>query len=93
MQSSPFKLIGGRLTYFQQSPGPQLLFEVRKHEISVFVFQNRAELEQETGLQQRDLDRRRPPLLRPRRCRLFRHSRAQRDVEERRTVMIVMRIL
>ena len=44
MQNSPFKLIGGRLTYFQQSPGAQLLFEVGKHQISVFIFQNRTEL-------------------------------------------------
>jgi len=44
VQNSPFKLIGGRLTYFQQSPGAQLLFEVRKHRISAFIFQNRAEL-------------------------------------------------
>src|SRR5262249_7789440 len=38
VQTSPFKLIGGRLTYFQQSPGAQLLFEVGKHQISVFIF-------------------------------------------------------
>jgi anti-sigma factor RsiW len=44
LQTSPFKLIGGRLTYFQQSPGAQLLFEVGKHQISVFIFQNRADL-------------------------------------------------
>ena len=44
LQTSPFKLIGGRLTYFQQSPGAQLLFEVGKHQISAFIFQNRAEL-------------------------------------------------
>ena len=44
VQSSPFNLIGGRLTYFQQSPGAQLLFEVGKHRISVFIFQNRDEL-------------------------------------------------
>jgi anti-sigma factor RsiW len=44
LQTSPFRLIGGRLTYFQQSPGAQLLFEVGKHQISVFIFQNRAEL-------------------------------------------------
>jgi anti-sigma factor RsiW len=43
-QTSPFKLIGGRLSYFQQSPGAQLLFEAGKHQISVFIFQNRAEL-------------------------------------------------
>jgi anti-sigma factor RsiW len=44
LQNSRFKLIGGRLTYFQQSPGAQLLFEVHKHQISVFIFQNRSEL-------------------------------------------------
>jgi anti-sigma factor RsiW len=44
LQDSPFKLIGGRLAYLQQSPGAQLVFEVRKHRISVFIFQNRAEL-------------------------------------------------
>ena len=44
VQNSRFKLIGGRLAYFQQSPGAQLLFQVRKHQISVFIFQNRAEL-------------------------------------------------
>ena len=44
LQGSPFKLVGGRLAYFQQSPGAQLLFEFRKHQISVFIFQNRAEL-------------------------------------------------
>jgi len=37
-------LVGGRMTYFEQSPGAQLLFEVRKHQISVFIFQDRAEL-------------------------------------------------
>ena len=42
--TSRFKLIGGRLTYFQQSPGAQLLYEVGQHRISVFIFQNRAEL-------------------------------------------------
>jgi anti-sigma factor RsiW len=44
LQNTPFKLIGGRVAYFQQNPGAQLLFEIRKHQISVFIFQNRAEL-------------------------------------------------
>jgi anti-sigma factor RsiW len=44
LETSPFKLIGGRLTYFRQSPGAQLLFDVGKHRISVFIFQNRDEL-------------------------------------------------
>ena len=39
LQDSPFKLIGGKLVYLQHSPGAQLLFELRKHEISVFIFQ------------------------------------------------------
>jgi len=46
LQNSPFKLIGGRLAYFQQNPGAQLLYEIRKHQISVFIFQNRADLSQ-----------------------------------------------
>jgi anti-sigma factor RsiW len=86
LQNSPFKLIGGRLTYFQQSPGAQLLFEIRKHRISVFIFQDRAENEPlesrirappEAGLQQRDLGRRRPPVLCGRRRRRPRRSQPQ----------------
>ena len=38
LEGSPFKLVGGRVTYFQHSPGAQLLFELRKHRMSVFVF-------------------------------------------------------
>jgi anti-sigma factor RsiW len=41
LQSSPFKLLGGRVAYFQHNPGAQLLFEVRSHKLSVFVFQDR----------------------------------------------------
>lgn len=44
LQGSGFKLIGGRVAYFQQSPGAQLLFEAGKHRISVFIFQDRDEL-------------------------------------------------
>src|SRR5208337_1953506 len=46
LQNSPFKLVGGRMAYFQQNPGAQLLYEIRKHQISVFIFQNRADLSQ-----------------------------------------------
>jgi len=42
LQGSPFRLIGGRLTYFQQSPGAQLLFGLGKHQISLFIFQEGA---------------------------------------------------
>jgi anti-sigma factor RsiW len=40
--SSPFKLIGGRLVYFRHNPGAQLLFDIRKHQLSVFVLQEQA---------------------------------------------------
>jgi anti-sigma factor RsiW len=40
LQGTPFKLIGGKLAYAQHTAGAQLLFELRKHEISVFIFQD-----------------------------------------------------
>ncbi|MGH9643519.1 MAG: anti-sigma factor family protein [Terriglobales bacterium] len=40
LQNSSFKLIGGRVTYFEHSPAAQLLFQIRSHEISVFVLQD-----------------------------------------------------
>ena len=42
LQGSPFELVGGRVSYLQQSPGAELIFRVRKHQISVFIFQERA---------------------------------------------------
>src|SRR5262249_53964221 len=36
-----FTLLGGRVTYLHQTPGAQLIYQVRKHEISVFIFQDR----------------------------------------------------
>ena len=38
LQGTDFILVGGRVTYLSQRPGAQLLFRIRKHEISVFVF-------------------------------------------------------
>ena len=38
LKDSPFELIGGRVSYLDQSPGAELLVRVRKHEISVFIF-------------------------------------------------------
>ena len=35
-------LLGGRVTYFAQTPGAHLIYQIRKHEISVFIFQDRA---------------------------------------------------
>jgi anti-sigma factor RsiW len=37
LQGSPYSLAGGRLVYFKHNPGAQLLFALRKHELSVFI--------------------------------------------------------
>jgi len=42
LQNSEFTLVGGRVTYAEQSPGAELIYQVRKHQISVFIFQERA---------------------------------------------------
>jgi anti-sigma factor RsiW len=39
LQDSPYKLLGGKLVYFKHNAGAQLLFEIRKHELSVFIVQ------------------------------------------------------
>jgi len=41
LQGSEFTLLGGRVTYFAQTPGAHLIYQIRKHEISVFIFQDR----------------------------------------------------
>lgn len=41
LQGSPFVLVGGRVSYLTQSPGAELIFRVRQHQISVFIFQDR----------------------------------------------------
>jgi anti-sigma factor RsiW len=41
LQGSPFVLIGGRVSYVGQSPGAELVFRIRQHQISVFIFQER----------------------------------------------------
>jgi anti-sigma factor RsiW len=41
LQGSPFILVGGRVSYLGQSPGAELIFRVRQHPISVFIFQDR----------------------------------------------------
>ncbi len=42
LQNSGFTLLGGRMTYLDQTPGAHLIYDVRKHHISVFVFQERS---------------------------------------------------
>lgn len=41
LQGTDFSLVGGRVTYLAQTPGAQLIYRIRKHEISVFIFQDR----------------------------------------------------
>jgi anti-sigma factor RsiW len=41
LQNTDFTLVGGRVTYLGQTPGAQLIYRIRKHEISVFIFQDR----------------------------------------------------
>ena len=38
LQGTDFTLIGGRVTYLGQVPGAHLIYQIRKHEISVFIF-------------------------------------------------------
>jgi anti-sigma factor RsiW len=38
LQNTDFTLVGGRMTYLEQTPGAQLIYDVRKHHISVFIF-------------------------------------------------------
>jgi anti-sigma factor RsiW len=42
LENSEFSLLGGRMTYLDQTPGAHLIYDVRKHHISVFVFQERS---------------------------------------------------
>jgi anti-sigma factor RsiW len=42
LQNSEFTLVGGRVAYLGQAPGAELIYQIRKHQISVFIFQGRA---------------------------------------------------
>ena len=42
LQNTEFSLLGGRITYLEQAPGAHLIYDARKHHISVFVFQDRS---------------------------------------------------
>jgi anti-sigma factor RsiW len=37
---SDFTLVGGRMAYLSHTPGAQLIYQVRKHRISVFIFED-----------------------------------------------------
>jgi anti-sigma factor RsiW len=41
LQESPFTLVGGKVSYLHQSPGAELIYRVRQHQISVFIFQEK----------------------------------------------------
>jgi anti-sigma factor RsiW len=41
LQNTGFSLVGGSMTYLGQAPGAHLIYDVRKHHISVFIFQER----------------------------------------------------
>jgi anti-sigma factor RsiW len=41
LHGTEFELLGGRVTYFEQSPGAHLIYKLRKHELSVFIVQER----------------------------------------------------
>jgi anti-sigma factor RsiW len=41
LTNSDFTLIGGRVACLRQTPGAQLIYQVRKHQISVFIFQDK----------------------------------------------------
>jgi anti-sigma factor RsiW len=38
LQNTEFTLVGGRMSYLEQTPGAQLIYDIRKHHISVFIF-------------------------------------------------------
>jgi anti-sigma factor RsiW len=42
LENTQFSLVGGRMAYLDQTPGAHLIYDVRKHHISVFIFQERA---------------------------------------------------
>lgn len=43
LQGTDFTLVGGRVTYLGQSPGAHLIYRLRQHQISVFIFQDRGD--------------------------------------------------
>jgi len=42
LQNTEFTLVGGRMTYLDQTPGAHLIYDIRKHHISVFIFPEQA---------------------------------------------------
>jgi anti-sigma factor RsiW len=44
LAGTEFSLLGGRLVYLHQQPAAQLIFTMRKHQVSVLIFQRTADL-------------------------------------------------
>src|SRR5262249_53781457 len=42
LQNTEFTLLGGRVAYLDRSSGAHLIYQVRKHDISVFIFPDSA---------------------------------------------------
>lgn len=40
LQNSEFKLLGGRMAYLGQTPAAELIFTIRKHQMSVFILRD-----------------------------------------------------
>src|SRR5580692_7964974 len=82
LQNSDFSLLGGRMTYLKQTPGAHLIYDVRKHHISVFVLQERSLtgklgeffLSAETAVQLGNVESRRASLFRDWRCQVLQTS-------------------
>jgi anti-sigma factor RsiW len=47
LSGTDFTLVGGRLAYFHQQPGAQLIVSMRQHKISVLIFQDSSKMESE----------------------------------------------
>ncbi len=45
LQGSGYALVGGRVAYLEHEPGAHLLYNLRAHHISVFIFRDRAGIE------------------------------------------------
>ncbi len=53
LQNSEFTLIGGKVTYLEQTSGAQLIYHIRKHQISVFIFPESSSLPSDSGMNRR----------------------------------------
>ena len=42
LSDSPFTLVGGKVAYLHRSPGVELIFRIRQHQISLFIFQEQS---------------------------------------------------